>query len=63
MVVTYKKQKEFNMDNNEFELEYGMTIQEFEDFVANGDWYIDTQADDYMQQIVKDIQKQKECNG
>ena len=51
------------MDNNEFKLEYGMTIQEFEDFVANGDWYIDTQADDYMQQIVKDIQKQKECNG
>ena len=62
MVITYKKQKEFKMDNNEFELEYGMTIQEFEDFVANGDWYIDTQADDYMQQIIRDLQKQKQCN-
>jgi hypothetical protein len=29
------------MNDKEFLEEYGMTVAEFDNFVANGDWYIE----------------------
>lgn len=29
------------MNDKEFEQEFGMTIQEFEEYCATGDWFID----------------------
>ena len=30
---------------------------DYEDFVANGDWYIDTQAEDYREKLYKDMKE------
>jgi hypothetical protein len=38
-----------------------MDYKSYDDFVASGDWYIDTQAPDYKEQLYKDVQKQQQA--
>jgi len=36
-----------------------MVYKTYEEFVASGDWYLDTEAPDYKEQLAKDVlQKQ-----
>jgi len=33
----------------------------YEDYVASGDWYLDTQAPDYQEKLLQDVKEQQQA--
>ena len=38
-----------------------MDYKSYDEFVASGDWYLDTEAPDYKEQLFKDVKEQQQA--